>query len=223
MAEEPRFKVLAVDVVRAAIEELRRRPIHEHFPGFLVFRRALLLAKRDHLPVDTKLLEPWITVEGGGPKRPYYRPFSLNDFKDLAHYWANDNLPGSYSKSSVRPGSPMASFYTEDREHFYLPPNSAEIARDRMLKGMRIPAWAIAAYFLRDFGFEFGGPGGHDELLAGFRREFTFESGADFETLFDSSPPASQVTAWFVESSPAGESISYDGPRAVDGREQADG
>ena len=66
-----------------------------------------------------------------------------------------------------------------------------------MLRGIRVPVWALAAFYLRDDGFTLDPPGTHDDLIDAFKEEYLFTQGDDFEVLFDATEPTSVEGPWF--------------------------
>jgi len=80
---------------------------------------------------------------------------------------------------------------------FALPPDHAEQAFKVLLKGRKVPAWALAAYYLRNYGFNFDGNAGHDDLIAMFKAGFLFDQGTDFGTLFEDEEPLFFTEDWF--------------------------
>ena len=60
-----------------------------------------------------------------------------------------------------------------------------------------MPAWALAAFYLRDYGFTLDPPGTHDDLIDAFKEEYLFNQGNDFDVLFDATEPTSIQGPWF--------------------------
>ncbi|AEW96218.1 hypothetical protein SCATT_38470 [Streptantibioticus cattleyicolor NRRL 8057 = DSM 46488] len=82
-------------------------------------------------------------------------------------------------------------------EGYALPIDHAQQALERLLKGKKVPAWALAAYYLRNYAFAFEGDGGYNELVTAFKKEFRFEEGTDFGVLFEDEEPTSFSGDWF--------------------------
>jgi len=84
------------------------------------------------------------------------------------------------------------------RNGFDLPGDHANKALSGFLNGESLPAWAIAAFYLRNYGFRFpNGNGTYDDLIEAFRIEFGFTQGNDFIILFDNTQPSSPSDDWF--------------------------
>ncbi|WP_238841316.1 hypothetical protein [Prescottella equi] len=192
--DERDLHVLTLQAVKAGVEALRAQPIHEHFPAYLHIRECSIIAgSLNDLKPQWSKVGGLLRVPGGPPKKPHYRPFSTHD-KDPGDYWFNPNLAGSYAISSLRKRSRFMVNATDDG--FALPADHAQQARDLLLSGKQVPAWALAAYYLRDYGFSFGGDGGYRELIDAFRGEFLFNGDDDFDVLFEDIDPMLSI-AWF--------------------------
>lgn len=177
--------MLTIDAVRRSIEALQKPFIHEQFLAYLHLR------KRSVEEGTLTGIEPvWtevgrlLAVEGGPPNKPNYRPISSRTKHDLAGYWLNPNIPGSYAPSSVRRVSRF--MLDVSGSGFSLPPDHAEQALKAHLDNQRPSAWSFAGFFLRDYGFDRSASTAQD-LIDGFCDVFRFEStapGSDFDTLF---------------------------------------
>lgn len=188
--------VLTIEAVKAGIATLKSQRIHEHFPAYLELRR-LAVASGSHtdLRPEWKVVSDLLWMPGGPPTKPHYRPFSSRKLKDESRYWYNRNLPGSYAPKSIRA---TAGFMLNARGDGYeLPADHAQQALAKLLKGVKVPAWALAAYYLRNYGFVFDGEGGYNELIAAFKKEFGFEQDTDFDMLFQDYEPPLFPNAWF--------------------------
>jgi len=195
-AEVEQVSVLRLDVIRAAIEELRYRRIH---PQFLSYLRVHQLARRSGSDVVTQGDWPefgrYFFVPGGPPNKPQYRPFSIDDVHDDSGYWKGPNTAGSLAQSSIRAAAQF--MLSPDRTRFELREGHAEAALRHLLNRERVPAWALAAFMLRNDGFLLEGTGGLDELLDAFRRTFEFQDDSEvFATLFTDESPR-DVSDWF--------------------------
>lgn len=191
--------MLRTDVVRAAIGELKRHRIHEQFPAYL---RVYQLARRADSAVVAQADWPdfgrYFLVPGGPPNKPQYRPFASVDVRDESRYWKGPNTAGSFAPSSIR--STARFMLSAGGSQFELRENHAEAALEHLLYGERVPAWAVAAFILRNDGFVLDGPGGLEDLIDGFRDVFQFQMARDsteFDTLFTVDPPLG-ITEWFV-------------------------
>ena len=122
-----------------------------------------------------------LRVDGGPSNKPHYRPFSARNLRDPSGYWYQRNLPGSYAFRSIRN---TASFMLDaSRTGYGLPVDHAQQALALMLKGTKVPAWALAAFYLRDYAFTLDPPGGPDDLVDAFKEEYLFNQGNDFAVL----------------------------------------
>ena len=152
--------------------------------------------QRDIEPNLAKLAE-LIEVPGGPEGKPYYRPFSSRKKLDAAGYWLNSNISGSYSPSSLRNASSF--MLDESRKAFTMPSDNAKRASELYLKQRPVPAWAFAAYLMRDLAFPSTATSSAD-LISEFRDLFHFESpkfDAEFEMLFSSeNAPATEIFRW---------------------------
>ncbi len=176
--------VLTKAAIVAGIDALKAQRIHEHFPAYLQLRKLTVAADSStNINPDWKEVSDLLKMPGGPPTKPHYRPFSSVNRKDETGYWYNRNLAGSYAPKSMRATSNF--MLNASGEGYELPTDHAQQALTRLLKGAKVPAWALAAYFLRNYGFVFEGEGGHDELITALKREFGFEQGTDFDLLFD--------------------------------------
>lgn len=190
--------VLALGVVRAGIKALQGQRIHEHFPGYLYLRqRAMRAGSLSAIEADWNEVSHLLRVDGGPSNKPHYRPFSSRNLRDPSFYWYQRNLPGSYAFASIRPDAPAAFMLGATRSSYELPADHAQQALARMLRGTRVPAWALAAFYLRDYGFTLDPPGTHDDLVDAFKEEYFFNQGNDFDVLFDATDPVSIEGPWF--------------------------
>ena len=196
LAKEDTLYVLTLPVIRAAIKALQDQRIHEHFPGYLHLRqRAVQAGSLSDIEANWNEVSDLLRVDGGPSNKPHYRPFSSRNVRDPSSYWYQRNLPGSYAPRSIRN---TASFMlNEDRSGYELPPDHAQQALALLLRGTRVPAWALAAFYLRDYGFNLDPPGSHDDLIDAFRETYMFNQGNDFDVLFDSTAPVSIEGPWF--------------------------
>lgn len=181
------LRVLTLEVVRAGLDALRGQRIHEHFPAYLHLRQRAISGRSftDIEPVWREVGD-LLGVPGGPPTKPHYRPFSSRHVQDPGVYWFNRNLAGSYAPRSIRSTSRFMLNSTGDG--FALPHDHAQQALRVLLLGTRVPAWALAAYYLRNYGFTLESDGGLDDLIQAFRIEFLFE--ADLSSLSEADPEA---------------------------------
>lgn len=80
---------------------------------------------------------------------------------------------------------------------FALPADHASQALTILLQNKKVPAWALSAYYLRNYGFIFEGDGGYNELITAFRKEFQFDNNSDFDIIFEDEEPDSITDGWF--------------------------
>ncbi|WP_240555294.1 hypothetical protein [Streptomyces albus] len=190
------MRVLTREAVKAGLTTLKGQRIHEHFPAYLQLRKlAVASSSLTDLRPEWKEVSDLLWMPGGPPTKPHYRPFSSVNRKDETGYWYNRNLAGSYAPKSMRATS--AFMLNSNGDGYELPVDHAQQALERLLKGEQVPAWAIAAYYLRNYGFVFDGDGGYDELISAFKDEFGFEKGTDFDVLFKDEEPTQLPGDWF--------------------------
>lgn len=192
------LNVLTLEVVKAAIEELQSLRIHEQFLAYLQVRAMGIEQKRQRdIEPNLAKLAALIEVPGGPEGKPFYRPFSSRQKLDATGYWLNKNIAGSYAPSSLRNASSF--MLDKSRKAFKMPNDHARQASDLLLKGTPVPAWAFAAYLMRDLEFPSHAKSSAD-LVSEFRKLFHFESpefDSDFEILFTSADaPVSEVFSW---------------------------
>ncbi|MFG3099844.1 hypothetical protein ACGFZL_04820 [Streptomyces sp. NPDC048182] len=188
--------VLTRAAVIAGIGALKAQRIHEHFPAYLQLRKlAIASDSPTSINPDWKEVSDLLKMPGGPPTKPHYRPFSSVNRRDETGYWYNRNLAGSYAPKSMRATSSF--MLNANGDDYALPTDHAQQALDRLLKGTKVPAWALAAYYLRNYGFVFEGEGGYDELITAFRKEFHFEQDTDFDVIFEDNEPIQFTEPWF--------------------------
>lgn len=189
-------RVLTRETVKAGISALKGQLIHEHFPAYLHLRKlAVASGSLTDLSPDWKDVSDLLKMPGGPPTKPHYRPFSSVNRKDESGYWYNRNLAGSYAPKSMRATS--AFMLNTNGDDYELPVDHSQQALKRLLKGNKVPAWALAAYYLRNYAFIFEGDGGYEELISAFTKEFGFDEGIDFHVLFDDEEPSQFPSDWF--------------------------
>lgn len=193
--EGEKLYVLTLDVVRAAIKALQSQLIHEHFPGYIHLRqRALRAGSLSNIQANWNEVSDLLRVDGGPSNKPHYRPFTSRNTHDPSRYWYQRNLPGSYAPKSIR--NTAAFMVDSSRSYYELPEDHAQQALAGLLKSRKVPAWAFAAFYLRDYGFVLDPPGDHDDLINAFAEKYLFDQGDDFATLFDTRVP--DISPWFV-------------------------
>jgi hypothetical protein len=196
VVERESLQVLTREAVKAGISALKGQRIHEHFPAYLHLRKlGITSGSLTNLNPEWKEVSDLLRMPGGPPTKPHYRPFSSVNRKDESGYWYNKNLAGSYAPKSIRATS--AFMLEANGDGYELPVDHAQQALVRLLKGQKVPAWALAAYYLRNHAFVFEGDGGYSELIAAFTKEFGFEEGTDFDVLFEDQEPTGFSDDWF--------------------------
>lgn len=195
-AEAVPLQVLRLEVVRAGLDALRGQRIHEHFPAYLHLRqRAIADGTFTDIKPTWRDVKDLLSVPGGPPTKPHYRPFSSRHVQDPSVYWYNPNLAGSYAPKSIRSTS---RFMLNSADAYVLPEDHAQQALTVLLRGNRVPAWALAAFYLRNYGFPVAGGSDAEALVRAFRQRFLFnDDHTDFDTLFDDGVPATPDGAWF--------------------------
>ncbi len=185
---DPQLWVLTLSAVKSGIGMLQGLRIHEQFPAYLHLRqRALETGAMTDIDPIWNHVGDLLKMPGGPANKPNYRPWSSRKVKDPSGFWLNKNLAGSFAPSSARTISRF--MLNAAGDGFALPADHAQHAFASLLKGERVPAWAFAAYYLRNYGFRLTDAGGHDDLIDGFKREFFFANATDFEILFDDTEP----------------------------------
>ncbi|MEV8238332.1 hypothetical protein AB0P23_24060 [Rhodococcus sp. NPDC077669] len=191
----PALQTLTIAAVKAGIDTLQGLRIHEQFPAYLQVRQQAVAADSfDVIVPQWAEVGQLLKMPGGPAKKPNYRPWSSRKVKDPSRFWYNENLAGSFAPKSIRTTSRF--MLNDAGDGFALPDDHAQQALAILLKGSKVPAWALAAYYLRNYGFVFDGTGGCNELIDGFKTEFLFADSADFDVLFDASDPEATFD-WF--------------------------
>ena len=183
---------LTVEAVQWGIAELSRHRVHPYFLAYLQLRRRAKIEPEGQIDARWSDLGPLLEIPGGPARRPNYRPL-WTSIERPAKYWLNGNLAGSFAPKSIR----SAASFLLDGDHFALPSDHAQLAYETFLFQNRIPAMAMGAYFLRNFGFRAPRDLRPDDVIDGFRNWFKFdeESDDEFHLLFDSEvPPAGPET-----------------------------
>jgi hypothetical protein len=190
------LRVLTRETVKGGISTLKKQRIHEHFPAYLYLRKlAVTSGSLANLNPEWREVSIVLKMPGGPPTKPHYRPFSSVNRKDESGYWYNRNLAGSYAPKSMRATSDF--MLNSNGDGYELPIDHAQQALVRLLKGKKVPAWALAAYYLRNHAFAFDGAGGYKELVGAFKIEFSFDKTMDFDVLFEDEEPTWFSGDWF--------------------------
>jgi hypothetical protein len=191
-SEVPTLYVLEVPVVRWAIQRLTSRPVHPFFLAYLHIRaRAIQTGDQSSIqPAWGDFGEAYLSIPGGPPGKPYYRPFLEGEVLDRSRYWMNSNLAGSWAPSSLRQGQePLNVVRIADRG-FALDPGHSARARSHLLHDRALSVLPLAAYLYRDYGFiDTGRAPTKSDLIETFGQDFEFRRGehsdGDFDTLFE--------------------------------------
>ena len=190
--------------MQRCINALKPLGIHETFPAYLHLRhQAARFGRFTRLGPDW-MGEPhdWLDMPGGPPNKPHFRPFTSRGSSPNS-YWMNDNLPGSYARSSLRS---KATLYLDANDEYLLPthadqtPDPAPILSDVLL-GNPVPAWAVAGFLYRNRSFTTTSPAtpGWRDLVEVFRTEFQW-TDEEAKTLFE----------WTVPDGDAFEEVQFD-------------
>ncbi len=172
--------VVPVARVRFAVETLISQRVHEFFPAYLALRReATLQGRSSGIEAKWSSLSDFLRL---ADTEEHLRPFCTGG--GGGNEWLNKNLAGSYAPGSLR-RVPLLVVGVTDAE-FRLRDHHAELALEHLLFGERLPALAVAAFFLRDFSIEAPDPS-PESLISAFGYEFGYRAGdeAEFTTLFD--------------------------------------
>lgn len=178
--------VIPTAQVRAAIDKLLSRDIHQHFPAYLHLRReSALQGRTDEIEPNWATLSEDLRMDGGPPDKVHLRPF-WKGTRNSHQEWLAGNLQGSYAPSSIREA--LLSVVQPDAQGlFALNEDHAKKALDSLLLGTRLSGVALAAFWFRDRGWTADEAPTVDDLLAGFRSEFGYrpEDDIEFNTLYE--------------------------------------
>ncbi len=146
--------VFAKNAVLRAVESLVAQPVHEHFPGYLTILHSLRASGGGgaRSAEITTFHNRFMRVDGDA-NSPYVSPFRSRGHGKLVRL--NPNVAGSYAPKSLRAGRLGAVINIEDIGQgatYSLREGHAAIASERLLKGVRVPAVALAAFLFRDHG-----------------------------------------------------------------------
>lgn len=184
--------------VKQSIEKLLSRNTHPFFIAYLwLRRRGMMLGDMTEITPDWGSLEPYLRVPGGPAGKPHLRPF-WKGARNSRQEWLNENLAGSFAPSSFRSEYVTPVVTTNAAGRYVLRGDHWKQALDHFLYGERLPAVAVAAFLLRDFGLIASSPPQPIDLVNAFREEFRFPAASEekFDTLFD--------IAWGTTTGPAG-------------------
>jgi len=184
--------------------DLGTRTIPSFFLAYLHFReRAITQGSLTGIHWNWDMLRPSLSLPGGPPGKPYYRPF-LETARGSSN-WMNSNLSGSWAPRSTRSGQPARRviLFRDDspRGEVELRENHVDLAFMHLLGGAPVPAFSWAIWWLRDYAFTATSAEEQPHLVVhAFREMFRFneegEAANDFEMLFDI-PNALPRQEWF--------------------------
>jgi len=179
--------ILDVDAVRESFWYLVDLPIHRLFPGYLCLRQEAGRENRlDDLDFNyNEFFDQYFEMRSG--KKPYLVPFTVDDFEET-ELWFNKNVAGTYAPSSLRTTTPLlkvGEFEKDGRKSYWkLFDNHAELAKEHLSSGEKVPVEPLAAFLFRDYGFEVENPSA-DTLVQAFCEEFVYDrSDSDFTDLY---------------------------------------
>lgn len=197
--QEPTY-VLTVDAVRWALDQLKSQKIHPFFLAYLFLCKWS--AEQDtvtEIHPDWAELADHLSVEGGPPGKPFYRPFWHGTVNDPGRYWLNPNLAGSFAPSSLR-NVPSRVVDVIDGA-FSLKAEHERLALEHLLYGTPVATVPLGAFLYRDYGFHDNASVPIPETLSlVFRNDFHYpwEPGATVSPLFTATLPENSVNHWFM-------------------------
>lgn len=189
------------EFIQECFWDLAENPFHRHLAGYLGVKRCL----QTRVDEDE---QPYSSIDGIGfdyngyfeafhkvreGDKPYLLPFIESDATP-ENVWLNSNVAGTYAPSSVREGQPFDKVVDVDGSGnsatYHLRENHAEIAREELCEGQKIPAGLLSAFLYRDFGIRGETEPNAEDLVQIFRYEFGYRDEVDsqaeeFETLFE--------------------------------------
>jgi len=171
--------------------DLGTRTVPSFFIAYLHFReRAIAQGSLTGIHWNWDMVRPSLSLPGGPPGKPYYRPF-LETGRGSSN-WMNSNLAGSWNPSSTRSGQPARKVIQGDspRGEAELRENHVQLAWEHLLGGNRVPAVSWAIWWLRDHAFTHVSVEQQPYLVVeAFREMFRFhrhgQETRDFAMLFD--------------------------------------
>lgn len=184
--------------MRWSIRELGAQVLHPTFPMYLYLRTQERGGKLASASASSEEILSLIRMPGNR-RKPYYFPLidrgKRVPGKPLATFWRAENIPGSWSPGSI--GRQMPWLQARSRTYAW-PANHADLAFTEMLKGKRVSALAMGAYFLRNDGFILSGEPAAVDLIAAFRARFDYpdDTEAEFTKLFITDIPNVEFE-WF--------------------------
>lgn len=190
--------MLSIDAVRWSIQTLGAQELHPTFPMYLYLRTQQRAGKLATASASSPELLSLIRMPGNRAK-PYYFPLidrgKRVPGKPLATFWRAENIPGSWSPGSI--GRQMPWLQAASRTYAW-PANHTDLALAEMLKGKKVSALALGAYFLRNDGFVLSGEPAAEDVVAAFRARFDYpaDTESEFAKLFTTDVPIVDF-GWF--------------------------
>lgn len=179
--------VITQKAVHRALKALETVSIHEHFAGYLAILRGF---SSGVVPVQSKAIwdfhRRYLQANSKNGETAFVSPFASRGSSVL--HVINPNVAGSYGPSSMREGKPLAGVLdvqgTGTKATYSLKPKHAILASEKLLKGGKVPAFALATFLYRDYGLRLEAPE-ISRVLTVFRAEFGFsESDPDADQNF---------------------------------------
>ena len=165
----------------AILSQWNKTHLHSHFAGYLAIRRINIKENRGAQVSDiSDFYKRYLRV--GNPDDAKPAPSLWHQEFSEKKLWMNQNIAGSYAKSSMR-STPLLHCLRLMTPPLTLVNSHADVALERLAGGVKIPALAVAVAMLRDFGF--WKPPTPTSIITAWRAELAFDDPApDFETLF---------------------------------------
>jgi predicted ATPase len=193
-------------IVAESFKSLRSHRIHALFAGYLCLQQqAGRLGRLEDLQPDfVSFFERFFRVEHHPIGTPYLKPFT--DVKpSIKNLWLNENVAGSYAPSSLRPDQPFRKVVdvvvNKKYSKYSLFKNHAQLVREHLLHGEKIPLADLAIFLYRDFGLIGNSPKVSD-LIDVFAVDFGYatKSGAprneDFHMIYSLESTNQQDKDW---------------------------
>lgn len=188
---------IAVDAIRASVNDLRQRKLHPNFAGYLCVKREVssALSGKSVKPKFKSFFDEFLTVPEG--VSPYLVPFKETGSLESSP-WFNGNVAGSYAPSSLRDGGTFLKVCSVDRETglFSLKDNHAQLALNHLASSQKIPTVTLATFLYRDVMFQAAETPTANQLVEVFRDEFGYrkaiaDEAKQYSLLFSDENPLS--------------------------------